>query len=140
MGRLTKRIDGVAHGAEGKSADSLTGKWCRGEFECTALVEKLAEYEDAEENGLLFRSPCKVGDTVYTFYKKCAGGMYVPAKPELRKCVVDNIKFGSDGNTVVAICKEPETIYFFKMEHFGKTFFPTKEEAGKALEERIILR
>lgn len=135
MNRLTKRFDGVAHGAEGKSEDSLTGKWCRGEFECTALIERMAEYEDAEENGLLMRTPCKVGDVVYTFYKKCAGGMYVPIEPELRECVVDNIRFGSSGNMVVAICEEPETIYFFKMEHFGKRFFMAKEEAEKALKE-----
>ena len=29
------------------------------------IVLKLAEYEDAEEQGLLIRLPCKVGDTVY---------------------------------------------------------------------------
>lgn len=28
------------------------------------VVDKLAEYEDAEEQGLLIRLPCKVGDTV----------------------------------------------------------------------------
>lgn len=28
-------------------------------------TEKLADYEDAEEQGLLLRLPCKVGDTVY---------------------------------------------------------------------------
>ena len=28
-------------------------------------VDKLAEYEDAEEQGLLLQFPCKVGDTVY---------------------------------------------------------------------------
>ena len=28
-------------------------------------TEKLAAYEDAEEQGLLLRLPCKVGDTVY---------------------------------------------------------------------------
>ncbi len=29
------------------------------------ILEKLAGYEDAEEQGLLLRLPCKVGDTVY---------------------------------------------------------------------------
>ena len=29
--------------------------------------EKLANYEDKEEQGLLFNLPCKVGDTVYLF-------------------------------------------------------------------------
>ena len=28
-------------------------------------VDKLGEYEDAEEQALLVRLPCKVGDTVY---------------------------------------------------------------------------
>lgn len=29
------------------------------------MVQKLGEYEDLEEQGLLLRLPCKVGDTVY---------------------------------------------------------------------------
>lgn len=29
------------------------------------LAEKLKDYEDAEENGLLLRLPCKVGDHIY---------------------------------------------------------------------------
>ena len=29
------------------------------------IIERLAEYEDLEEKGLLLRLPCKVGDTVY---------------------------------------------------------------------------
>lgn len=29
------------------------------------IVKKLADYEDAEEQGLLLRLPCKVGDVVY---------------------------------------------------------------------------
>ena len=53
------------HGAEGVSKDKLTGKYCRGVFEATACVEKLAEYETAEEEGRLVVLPCKVGDTVY---------------------------------------------------------------------------
>ena len=30
-----------------------------------AIYDKLCEYEDAEEQGLLVRLPCKVGDTLY---------------------------------------------------------------------------
>ena len=33
------------------------------------IARKLAEYEDAEENGELFKYPCKVGDTVYVIDK-----------------------------------------------------------------------
>jgi len=65
MNRLTKRISGHAHGAEGRSKETLTGNYCRGCFEATACVEKLAEYEDLEEQGKLLKLPCAVGDTVY---------------------------------------------------------------------------
>lgn len=33
--------------------------------EVDAVYRKLKDYEDAEEQGLLLRLPCKVGDTVY---------------------------------------------------------------------------
>ena len=32
-----------------------------------AIGEKLGKYEDAEEQGLLLKLPCKVGDTVYAY-------------------------------------------------------------------------
>ena len=62
--RLTTK-EKYPHGAEGVSKDKLTGKYCRGVFEATACVEKLAEYENAEEEGRLVILPCKVRDTVY---------------------------------------------------------------------------
>ena len=40
-----------------------------------AMYEKLAAYEDAEEQGLLVILPCKVGDTVYkVWYAPCKFG------------------------------------------------------------------
>lgn len=49
MERLTMRVNGFAHGAEGRSVDKLTGEYCRGNFEATACIDRLAAYEDAEE-------------------------------------------------------------------------------------------
>ena len=46
MERLTTYIYGYAHGAEGVREDSLTGNYCRGEFEATAIVDRLAAIED----------------------------------------------------------------------------------------------
>lgn len=46
MERLTKYICDRAHGAEGVSAEKLTGAYCRGKFEATALVERLAAIEN----------------------------------------------------------------------------------------------
>lgn len=34
------------------------------------VINKLYDYEEAEENGLLLRLPCKVGDTVYRINKE----------------------------------------------------------------------
>lgn len=53
MTRLTTR-EKFPHGAEGVSEEKLTGKWCRGRFEATAIVEKLATYENLEEDGKLY--------------------------------------------------------------------------------------
>lgn len=60
MKRLTHRyMDGTAW-----VSLNLVSKM--GEHECVGLpITKLATYEDAEEQGLLIRLPCKVGDTVY---------------------------------------------------------------------------
>ena len=46
MERLTKYICDHAHGAEGVRDDALTGSYCRGEFEATAIVDRLAAIED----------------------------------------------------------------------------------------------
>lgn len=68
QGRLTTREE-HPHGAEGRSIDNLTGKYCRGCFEATACVEKLARYEDAEEDGRLILLPCPVGTKIYEVVK-----------------------------------------------------------------------
>lgn len=60
MKRLTHRyMDGTAW-----VSLNLVSKM--GEYECVGLpITKLATYEDAEEQGLLLRLPCKLGDTIY---------------------------------------------------------------------------
>ncbi len=48
MDRLTARIDGYSHGKCGRNLDiALKNKsYNRGCFECTAIIERLCEYED----------------------------------------------------------------------------------------------
>lgn len=46
MKRLTQYISNYPHGAEGVSEEQLTGSYCRGYFEATAIVERLAAIED----------------------------------------------------------------------------------------------
>lgn len=103
-------------------------------------VDKLAEYEDLEEQGELLRLPCAVGDTVYSvsFRKKCyqMGNTYL---------VNDDLE--------CAFC-ESESICKVKVEYFieeipatlpvianlidrpdGFMIFLTKSAAERALEE-----
>lgn len=56
MERLTERIDNVPDGKSGVLVK---------QHDYASAAEKLADYEDAEEQGLLRQLPCKVGDTVY---------------------------------------------------------------------------
>lgn len=114
MDRLTKRISGYAHGAEGVSADRLTGSYCRGEFEATACVDKLAEYEDLEEQGKLLKLPCAVGDMVYV----------------LR---LDNTAYMMNNEKVWEIVEDKFEIFHF--DSIGKTVFLTREEAEAALKK-----
>lgn len=50
--------------------DELWERACEPDCEeIDAVYRKLKEYEDAEEQGLLLRLPCKVGDTLYRVNK-----------------------------------------------------------------------
>lgn len=111
------------------------------------------KYRDAEEQGLLLRLPCKVGDTVWLLQEKCehAGANNEPwgncnqywdnvSKKGMWGCA------GKDdqGNSLICEKKEME-LYARQMEYtlvlyspnivFGKNLFFTKAEAEKALEE-----
>ena len=80
-------------------------------------IDKLAEYEDAEEQGLLVRLPTKVGDAVYSL--EC--GMIA------RDFVYS---FTTDESGLWAI-----NIHGGIIGLFGNSVFSTLEEAEKALEE-----
>ena len=97
------------HGAEGVSEDKLTGKYCRGVFEATACVEKLAEYESAEEEGRLVVLPC---NTVYFIWNKSSGISHVRAKSILDLSLREILGIDKDGR-----------------------YWSVKEEAEKALKE-----
>ena len=96
------------------------------EDECACLrevINKLSEYEDEEEQGLLLRLPCKVGDTVYLIESECEGDIY-----DCSHCC----EHCACLNTFVAEVK-------FDAEWFdciGKTVFLTREEAEAALAEK----
>ena len=70
MERLTEKQ------SSGYDLKAMNGEWCNKYCEqqrvetCNECViyqaiQKLAEYENAEEQGLLLRLPCNIGDTIY---------------------------------------------------------------------------
>lgn len=127
MERLTKRIDGYAHGAEGVSKDKLTGSYCRGEFEDTACVEKLAQYEDLEEQGLVVKLPCTIGTHLWRATK--------PYRKELKitEYVVKNFRTTGKQHRLqleVQAINVPGTNW---MSY--SAFYTTREQAEQSLKE-----
>lgn len=87
-----------------------------------ASVEDLKHIQnliDLEEQGLLIRLPCKVGDKVYGIYYT-GTNIPVPIAEEVED---------------VGMFIETDEDYY-KLEDIGKSVFFTKEEAEQALERR----
>ena len=122
MERLTKR--------EGKHTVRIGNEWRRHD----KGWDRLADYEDAEEQGLLLRLPCKVGDMAYVIINGARvyemevmaiypfGVFYEDEEKEISR--VYNLYL--DGNVYYKRC----TFY-----DIGKTVFLTKEEAEQKLTE-----
>lgn len=72
------------------------------------VLNKLAEYEDLEEQGRLPKLPCEIGHRVYMIYQFCNEGAWEIEEHKIRLEDLENI---------------------------GKTVFLTREEAEAALKE-----
>ena len=81
MERLTKTYSDGTHGANDNLPCGENSYTYKG-----LLLEALGKYEDAEEQGLLLRLPCKVGSTVYAICTCEAVGT-----------VLDGTLYGSNG-------------------------------------------
>ena len=82
---------------------------------CGEVIDKLAEYEDAEEQGLLLRLPCPIGTTVFVVIEECEE-MYEP------------------DNTYFAIYTE--SFHPYMLDCIGKDVFLTEEEAFAASQKK----
>lgn len=114
----------------------------------TNALNKLADYEDAEETGTLVRLPCKVGDTVYIkgVPVKVSG---INIENEITYYVhIDcydcgDCPFYEDENSWEGEhdCKISGYLEFTD-DDIGKTVFLTREEAEKALtaEKHLAVR
>ena len=102
---------------------------------CVKVIDKLGEYEDAEEIGLILRLPCKVGDTVYVAYPETR------SLCDIHPCTVQSIYLTDDNNSKARShlnIKSHISMFTKRMnlDQIGKTVFLTREEAEAALKER----
>ena len=128
MERLTEKQ------SSGYDLKAMNGEWCNKYCEqqrvetCNECViyqaiQKLAEYENAEEQGLLLRLPCPIDTTVYniTWWDDVQEKVKVDGKTFYRtvyKHKVSKSKFS-----------------LIDIYDFGKTVFLTKAEAEQKLKE-----
>lgn len=131
MERITKRIEDentllteVGDTACKCFCDNYTLSGC---WECPVgkAIEKLADYEDAEEQGLLVRLPCKLNGTLYSVNYN-------------NKTIAENtiIKISINDHVKRFYCIDDnlrERIFFSR--RIGENVFLTREEAEKKLEE-----
>ena len=117
MERLTYR------GSETMTEDG----WIKPTYSCYStrrIIERLAEYEDLEEQGLMVRLPVPIGTTVYEF------------EP------LNKIVKGCTARTVIKYTMYDDSIWFNfadgymkDIKDFGKTVFLTREAAEQKLKE-----
>ncbi len=83
-------------------------------------LEELKSYKDLEEQGLLVRLPCKVGDSVFIIVGR-----------DISKQGIRKVEISDNG----IIFKTNRRKRIFNVAEFGKTVFLAREDAEKKLEE-----
>ena len=126
MERLTKYKFGNIVSEKQEKAGIHCSNFCnncsQGTGDCKhlkAMIEKLAAYEDAEEQGLLLKLPCKVGDTVWFVGNKFVNDY------EIRRFIVGEI--GIDAIQVARTIRGTDYWNSFSIDDIGKTVFLTQD-------------
>lgn len=128
MERLTDKI-GNTNCVKGCGSNCKYGfqYCCKEDWEnCQTIsdvIDKLAYYEDLEEQGRLIKLPCKVGDIVYI------------AETVLAEAMCIRIQLDGDRNGIWINAKEYPYDRRISFKAFGKTVFLTKSEAEAKLKE-----
>ena len=106
------------------------------------ILEKLGQYEDLEEQGLLFKLPFKIGDTVWTPLSMSGWYLRKSDAPYKAKVVFiglnDSKEMGYGLFNVVY--ENRDYMMEFNFSDIGKTVFISKEEAEESLAETEQLK
>lgn len=91
---------------------------------CTLdFLKELREYRKLEEQGLLLKLPCKVGDKAYVLFEEAK---------KIKEYKVSGYKFYDDED---GICMLLNQCLEISVDYLGKDLFLTKEEAEQKLNE-----
>lgn len=121
--------------------NALIAVFYRNMWAMAELREKLKRYEDYEEQGLLLRLPCKVGDTVYVVTSPFNVFDDIEydenMKDEVYEAYVSSVSFYESGEQYRIYSKVTNHFIgaYFRECDFGKTVFLTKNEAEAKLAE-----
>ena len=132
MERLTKTYSDGTHGASDNLPCGENSYTYKG-----LLLEALGKYEDAEEQGLLLRLPCKVGDAVYCIYErytKCSENEQEFDEYSCQGC--ECLECDSHKELYVQSQKAYSLDWIVSnLKRLGKTVFLTQAEAEAKLKE-----
>ena len=99
-------------------------------------LEELKQYKELEEQGLLLRLPCKVGDYIYVIPSQVNYNLNVlNGYSELNKVYkqpVHSIKLFNNKSYVLTTCDGLQSVV---SNFYKETWFLTEEEAEQALEK-----
>ena len=138
MQRLTERIISYSDVIEIKKVGNRRCKAICDEVDCKVCpvndaFKKLAEYEDLEEQGLLLKLPCKVGDRLYI-----ANPLYFQPDERVLTGVCKIHLFQDFMGWCIGVELENEVVNSLRVYEFadvGKTVFFTREEVEARLKE-----
>ena len=121
-------LDNLQYGS--KEMEGLIALFYSNLWAMADLHSRLKAYEDAEEQGLLLRLPCKVGDTAYYVHKEYLENVdkWITTIDE-----VEVNSFGYNVNLFVNVSMRINGSCFGRTLIPYKTLFFTKEEAEQAL-------
>lgn len=128
MERLTERYD--------ITPDGESDVWVK-QHDYISAARKLCDYEDLEEQGLLARLPCKVGDDAYIIQSPPIYGLNIfygcKNVNRVYHHYIESITFA--GSHWYATSRNEYMEKVLNDTAFGTTWFLTREEAEKKLEE-----
>lgn len=96
-------------------------------------MEKLARYEDAEEQGRLVELPCAVNDILYTLISTESGGII--RKSQVKEIKLKHRPFGDSVFMLEQVGRRGILFKYYESD-FGESVFYTQEEAEAALMDR----